>query len=74
MKSEPCEHCDGTGKQIDQRALGKELRSRRERANKTLRETAVAMGVSAPYVSDLELGRRHWNSRLIREFVNAIGK
>lgn len=39
-------------------AFGKELRKRRLAARKTLKEVADFLGVSIPYVSDVELGRR----------------
>ena len=38
--------------------LGKKLRELRERAGLSLREVAKAAKVSAPFLSDVELGRR----------------
>ncbi len=72
MKTLPCRHCNGTGKEPDQRALGVEMRRKRVAANKSLREVAIAMEFSAPYLSDLELGRRLWNSELIASFEKAL--
>lgn len=69
----PCQKCNGTGKEIDQAALGGELRKIRETMNVSLRDAAYAMHISAPYLSDLELGRRHWSADLIATFKKAIG-
>lgn len=38
--------------------MGQRLRELRERANLSLREVAKAANVSAPFLSDVELGRR----------------
>ncbi len=39
--------------------LGQRIRERRLQLHVTLREFARRVGVSAPYVTDLEAGRRH---------------
>jgi len=57
MKTNICSHCNGTGRVIDDRAMGGSMR--RERTGKH---------ISAAYLSDLELGRRHWNTEMIRRF------
>ena len=38
----------------------------------SLREVARRMGISAAYLSDLELGRRKWSDRLCDLFRQAI--
>lgn len=72
MKMLPCRHCNGTGKEPDQLALGTEMRRKRVAAKKSLREVAIAMNFSAPYLSDLELGRRLWNADLMAAFEKAL--
>jgi transcriptional regulator with XRE-family HTH domain len=41
---------------------------------KTLREIAREMKVSAPYLCDLELGRRGWSEDLRLRFKRAVSK
>lgn len=72
MKTEPCRHCNGTGREMDQRAMGADLRKKREAKKRSLRSVADDMGISYPYLSDLELGRRMWSTELISKFERAI--
>ncbi len=39
---------------------GKRVRAAREKAGKSLRWLANELDVTAPFLSDLELGRRNW--------------
>lgn len=48
------------------------MRKNREAAGVSLRKVAIKMGISAPYLSDLERGNRNWSSRDIDEFNNAV--
>lgn len=52
-----CTGCKGTGR--IEIINTKALRQARERKGITLREMARRLGFSAPYISDIELGRRH---------------
>ena len=73
MKHErPCHHCAGTGKEVDPVALGKQMRLLRTRAGLSLREMARRMEVSAPYLCDLELGRRGWPPARITAFKRGL--
>lgn len=72
MNQEKCKHCDGTGVEQDSVAIGKAMREAREKAGQSCRETARRMGISAAYISDLELGRRHWGSKQLEAFRIAI--
>jgi len=45
---------------IDHVETGKRVRAERERAEMSLRKLAHFMGISPPFLSDLELGRRNW--------------
>ena len=56
MRATPCVHCGGAGYVV--RVNPTWLRSTRERAGISLREMARRIGVSAPYVCDVEHGRR----------------
>lgn len=56
----------------DHRPLGAELRRRREAAGFSLREVARRMEVSAPFLSDLEHGKRNWTERTRDAFLEAI--
>jgi predicted transcriptional regulator len=58
----------------DNAAVGAELRRRREAVKASLRSVADTMGVSAPYISDLELGRRAWNEAKITAYEMALMK
>jgi predicted transcriptional regulator len=68
LKTEPCKFCNGTGKQIDHASVGKELRELRIRSKVSLRAIANLMHLSASYISDLELGKRHWHTNRIKAF------
>lgn len=68
----PCARCDGTGFTIDDKALGQAMRRTRQTVAISLREMAKRMGISASYLSDLELGRRHWNAGIIEEYRQQV--
>lgn len=72
MNASKCKHCDGTGVEQDAVAIGKAMREAREKAGQSGRETAKRMGISAAYLSDLELGRRHWGAKQLDAFRIAI--
>lgn len=55
-------------------ANGARIRSLREKAGMSLRELARQLDVSAPYVSDLELGRRSFSEELFARAKAAIAK
>ena len=59
----PCPTCGGSGEYAAERDIGLALRKRREARGMSLRDMATNLGISAPYLSDLELGRRHWKQR-----------
>ena len=63
-----CPNCGGDGIVIRASAL----RHMRKQARRGLRETALKMGISAPYLCDLELGRSEWSSGLVEKFRKAI--
>ena len=67
----PCLCCNGSGEVYDHEAIGAVMRKVREDAKLSLREIARRLHLSAPYVSDLELGRRNWTRSRIADFENA---
>ncbi len=57
---------------IDHARTGASMRKKRLALGKSLRQTAAAMGISAAYLSDLELGRRNWTARLASSFLTCL--
>jgi transcriptional regulator with XRE-family HTH domain len=72
MQTQPCHQCDGTGKELDHKAVGLELRNKRVVRKKTIKEIAKVTGLSTAYISDLETGRRNWNALLIESYKQAL--
>jgi transcriptional regulator with XRE-family HTH domain len=72
MDTKPCPNCKGTGRIINQVALGEQMRSKRLSSGASLRSVARMMGISAPYLSDLELGRRIWGKSLIKSYLKVL--
>lgn len=60
--------------EIDDAATGAKIRKLREESGLSLRAVALEMAVSAPYLSDLELGRRGWSEERAQQCVDAIKK
>jgi transcriptional regulator with XRE-family HTH domain len=54
-------------------ALGKVLRSARQQQNKVLSEVAEAAGVSVPFLSDLERGKRAIGPKRLDSLARALG-
>jgi predicted transcriptional regulator len=70
-----CPHCAGTGLVHDDREVGAQLKKLREQARVTQRDVATSMGFrSIAHISDLEQGKRHWNSDRITAYLTAIGQ
>lgn len=58
--------------EIDHMKTGSGIRRERKTAGISLRAMARAMNLSAPYVSDLELGRRAWNHELLMRYSASL--
>lgn len=69
-----CNKCGGTGTVVDPVYVGGNMRKFRKDAGKSLRSVAKAMGLSVGYLSDLELGRRGWNTSLQKAFIRGVAK
>ena len=74
MKSRQCPRCGGTGLLLDPKLTGQSMRQLREAKNISGRDLAAAMGFTANYICDLELGRRGWNEKLVNRYLDAVGK
>jgi ribosome-binding protein aMBF1 (putative translation factor) len=72
-KKIPCERCLGTGVEPDNKDIGSFFRSRRERANLSLRALAEKLGISPSFLSQLERGDRRWTRDVVRKCDEAIG-
>lgn len=72
IKTRRCIHCDGSGKQIDDKATGAMLRAARKAADISQSEVARSMRFCKAYVHDLEKGKRHWTKEKISAYQQAI--
>lgn len=52
--------------------FGFALRQFRTKRNVSLRSCAEQVGISAPYLSDIELGRRHPSERILQEIARVL--
>lgn len=55
-------------------ATGAQLKSLRESKGIQAKFVALAMGIVAPHLCDLEHDRRRWNDAKISAYLKAIGK
>ena len=56
---------------VNSQATGAMARLHRAARKLSLRETAIKMGISAAYLSDLETGKRNWTEETVRKFNKA---
>lgn len=61
-------------KEINHAEAGRIIRQRREKSGMSLRRLAKEMGYSAPFVSDLELGRRNWTEETFNNAIKILSK
>lgn len=62
---EPCPTCHRERRVVD----GGWLRQQRERSGVSLRELARRIGVSPPYLSDVELNRRGRTTKIVEAYA-----
>lgn len=67
-----CPKCGGSGKVEDPAVVGAKMRKARELSGIALHSVAKRMSFSAPYISDLEHGRRSWSPYLIQAYQEAL--
>ena len=53
-------------------SLGKRLHELRDRADLSLRELAKRVGISGPFLSDIELGRRFPSEEILAKLARAL--
>lgn len=53
--------------------LGQRIRELRDRQDLSLREFATKLGCSAPFISDVELGRRYPSEDILRDMARILG-
>ncbi len=70
----PCPKCNGRGRVPDPFLIGPALRAERKAARFGLREVARELTISAPYLHDLEHGRRAWTQELIDRYRQIISQ
>lgn len=56
----------------DHEKTGEMMRARRIQAKKSLRYVAQKLGFSAPYVFDLEKGKRAWTEEKAERYLEAL--
>ena len=54
-------------------SLGVRIRELRDARDLSLREFAAKLGVSAPFVSDIELGRRFPSKKILQSMATILG-
>lgn len=59
---------------IDNLLTGDKVRCHRMSKDFSLREIAILMGISASFLSDLELGHRGWTENLVDKFNDAMSE
>lgn len=74
MKTKPCPRCGGSGKIADDREIGAYLKAKRQRAKLRQKHVADRMGVSVPYLSDLENGNRQWSGERRQAYLAALAE
>ena len=72
LKTKNCHCCDGSGRELDSRAVGQQMKALRQSRGISQTEMARRLGFSKPYVCDLERGHRHWRSDLLARYNKAL--
>lgn len=65
-----CKTCGGTGEKI----TAVQMLTLRQVSGLSQKDCAAAMGISASYLSDLEKGKRDWNTDLFERAKKAYSK
>lgn len=74
MKKKSCRCCQGSGKELDHKAVGLEMKKLRNSTGLSQAALGKVMGVSAAYICDLEQGYRNWSEALVARFRKACEK
>ncbi len=57
---------------METKTLGQRIRELREKIDLSLRELAKKLNVSAPFLSDIELGRRYPSDKVLGDLARAL--
>lgn len=71
-QTKPCRCCQGSGKELDPKLIGEDMAKLRKKKGLSQIEVARRMGVSSPYVHDLEAGRRNWSETRVTLYLKAL--
>jgi transcriptional regulator with XRE-family HTH domain len=55
------------------KSFGEKIRELREERDISLRELAKRLELSAPFISDIELGRRYPSKKVMQQLADALG-
>lgn len=58
--------------EVDNVSTGILMRAARENGGLSLREMARRLNYSAPFISDLELGRRNWTQEMVDKWASVL--
>lgn len=67
-----CKRCDGSGQEPDNKKTGSRLRALRRERGIGLREMARRMGISHPYLCQMEAGDRRIRPALLRQYLSLM--
>lgn len=57
---------------VDNWATGQKLKRSRKKSGLRISDVASAMGISEPYLSELERGKRNWTQDMVDRFNKSI--
>jgi len=67
-----CPTCRGSGVVLDSKAVGNEVRRKREATGVSLNKFAKRAGMSNAHLSMLETGKRRWTPERYRQVLSEI--
>lgn len=67
-----CPQCEGTGSILDAMLVGEYVRKKRNSAGASLRAISEKVGITPPYLNDLERGRRAWTRDRMKQCLDEI--
>ena len=72
LRGKHCPKCWGTGSVVNHRLVGTMARARREKVGMPLAVMARMMGISEPFLSLLERGKRSWSHKRLMTYDRYI--
>jgi predicted transcriptional regulator len=73
-ESRKCHCCKGSGEELDNSFVGKQLRINRINAGIGLRKMARRLKISPSFLSNLEKGKRTWTMSLMHKALKILGR